>query len=368
MKLLLTSAGVKNKSIEDALVGLLGKPIADATALCIPTAMYGHPWAGPGEKAWQFISGRSTEPMCELGWKSLGVLELTALPSINKARWAPLVQETDVLLASGGDALYLCHWMHESGLTDLLPSLRDTVWVGMSAGSMVMTPRIGEDFMGWQPPAGDDRALGIVDFSIFPHVDHEDMPGNSMAEAEKWAATIAGPAYAIDDQTAITVVDGAVDIVSEGHWQLFAPVFDDVKGLPILELAAPGPLRDAGVDAILAGAKTAMTGLPALHEAADEPLPAVGDRFCVVDSAGRPAAVIELTRINAEPIAAVTDDYAHAEGRGYRDAAEWRAAHEEFFRSEFVAQILGGAPEINDGTVVLTQRFRLVGRPTSLDA
>jgi len=87
--------------------------------------------------------------MCELGWKSLGVLELTALPSIDNERWVSWVQETDVLLVNGGDALYLCHWMRQSGLADLLPSLRETVWVGLSAGSMVMTPRIGEDFVQW---------------------------------------------------------------------------------------------------------------------------------------------------------------------------------------------------------------------------
>ena len=219
MKLLLTSAGIKNASIHDALVGLLGKPIAESSALCIPTATY--PMGGPGS-AWRFITGRATTPMCELGWKSLGVLELTALPSIDAEQWVPLVQETDVLLVNGGDALYLCHWMRQSGLADLLPSLR-AVWVGLSGGSMVMTPNIGADFVRWSPPGGGDRALGIVDFSIFPHTDHEDMPDNSMAEAEKWAAGLQVPAYAIDDQTAIKVTDGAVEVVSEGHWKLFIP-------------------------------------------------------------------------------------------------------------------------------------------------
>jgi dipeptidase E len=223
MKLLLTSAGIKNPTIRNALVDLLGKPIADSSALCIPTAMYGHPRVGPGVKVWEFISGREPRcPMCELGWKSLGVLELTALPSIDEERWIPLVRETDVLLCSGGDALYLCHWMRESGLAELLPSLSETVWVGLSAGSMVMTPRIGEDFVGWKPPDGDDDALGFVDFSIFPHVDHEDLPDNSMANAERWAAGLAGLAYAIDDETAIRVTDGTVEVVSEGHWKLLA--------------------------------------------------------------------------------------------------------------------------------------------------
>jgi dipeptidase E len=222
MKFLLTSAGINNKSIQDALVDMLGKPIAESSALCIPTAMYGHPWVGPGVKAWQFISGNSENPMVELGWKSVGVLELTALPSIAEDRWVPLVRETDVLLVAGGDALYLCHWMRQSGLADLLPSLH-AVYVGMSAGSMVMAPNIGEDFVGWTPPNGGDETLGLVDFSMFPHLDHEMLPGNTMAAAERWAAGMQGPAYAMDDQTAIKVIDGAVEVVSEGHWKLFSP-------------------------------------------------------------------------------------------------------------------------------------------------
>ena len=219
MKLLLTSAGIKNTSIHDALVDLLGKPIAESSALCIPTATY--PMGGPGS-AWRFITGRATTPMCELGWKSLGVLELTALPSIDEERWVPLVQETDALLVNGGDALYLSHWMRQSGLADLLPSLR-AVWAGLSGGSMVMAPSIGAEFVSWTPPTGGDEALGIVDFSIFPHLDHENHPENSMADAGKWAAKISAPGYAIDDQTAIKVTDGTVEVVSEGHWKLFTP-------------------------------------------------------------------------------------------------------------------------------------------------
>ena len=102
MKLLLTSAGIKNPSIHDALVELLDEPIAESRALCIPTATYALP--GGAELAWNFISGREPRtPMCELGWKSVGVLELSALPSIDDAQWVPMVQEADVLLVNGGD-------------------------------------------------------------------------------------------------------------------------------------------------------------------------------------------------------------------------------------------------------------------------
>jgi dipeptidase E len=219
MKLLLTSAGIKNTSIRDALVDLLGKPIAECNALCIPTGGYGSSYGSPAG-TWRFITGNSNQPMCELGWKSLGVLELTALPSIDRERWVPWVEETDVLLVSGGDAVYLGYWMQQSGLADLLPSLDELVYVGFSAGSMVLTPRIGEDFVGWKSPTDDDITLGVVDFSIFPHVDHPDLPENTMAEAERWAAGLSNPAYAIDDDTAIKVVDGALEVVSEGHWKL----------------------------------------------------------------------------------------------------------------------------------------------------
>jgi len=160
--------------------------------------------------------------MCELGWKSIGILELTALPSIDQKHWFPMVQETDVLLAGGGDATYLCHWMRQSGLADLLPSLRAT-WVGMSGGSMVMTPSIGADFVSWSPPRGSDQTLGVVDFSIFPHLDYPGFMNNTMANAEKWAANMPVPSYAIDYQTAIKVTNGDVEVISEGHWRQFTP-------------------------------------------------------------------------------------------------------------------------------------------------
>jgi dipeptidase E len=89
--------------------------------------------------------------------------------------------------------------------------------VGAALG-MVMTPRIGTDFVEWSS-APDDRALGVVDFSIFPHLDA--FPTNTMDDAERWAATIGVPAYAIDEQTAIEVIDGCVEVVSEGRWRRF---------------------------------------------------------------------------------------------------------------------------------------------------
>ncbi len=221
MKLLLTSAGIKNASIHDALVALLGKPIAEASALCIPTAIY--PFPGGPAMAYRFLSGTGPSPLCALGWKSLGVLELTALPSIETAYWTAAVRETDALLVFGGDVLYLCRWMRESGLADLLPSLRETVYVGVSAGSMVTAPIFGETYDDPETPFVIATGLGLVDFALLPHLDHAQHPESSTANAANMAAAVPVPTYAIDDETAIKVVDGTVEVVSEGHWQLFTP-------------------------------------------------------------------------------------------------------------------------------------------------
>lgn len=221
MKYLLTSAGISNTRIHNALLDLLGKPIAESHALCIPTAIY--PFRSGPSMAYQFISGSTASPLCELGWKSLGVLELTALPSIKKEYWTAAVQETDALLVYGGDVLYLCRWMRQSGLADLLPSLRETVYVGVSAGSMVTAPIFGETYNDPNTPFVIEKGLGLVDFALLPHVDHADHPESTTANVERMVAEVPVPMYAIDDETAIKVTDGTVEVVSEGHWKLFTP-------------------------------------------------------------------------------------------------------------------------------------------------
>ena len=240
MRALLTSGGIQNTTIRDALAELLGKPIAESNALFIPTALY--PFPGGPYLASRALDGKSPSPLAELGWKSVGILELSVLPSIEEAAWVPTVRDADALLVAGGDPLFLANWMRRSGLADLLPTLR-SVYVGVSAGSMAATSTFVETYL--EPPAGDhgslksedvvfatpqgdvDRILvtgqgaGLVDFAVIPHLEHENHPDASLANAEKWAARIPAPTYAIDDDTAIKVVDGAVEIVSEGQWKLF---------------------------------------------------------------------------------------------------------------------------------------------------
>ncbi len=226
MRYLLTSAGIRNARIHDALVDLLGRPVAESHALCIPTGVY--PFSGGPAAAYRFIKGSTASPMCELGWKSLGVLELTALPSIALDVWTAAVQDADALLVYGGDVRYLCRWMRESGLADLLPSLRDTVYVGVSAGSMVTAPVFGETYDDPATPFVIEQGLGLVGFALLPHLDHEDHPESSTTKVERMAAEVPVPTYGIDDETAIAVVDGTVRVVSEGHWQRFAPAQSSV--------------------------------------------------------------------------------------------------------------------------------------------
>ena len=223
IKLLLTSAGISNKSIHEALVELLGKPIAESKALFIPTAVY--PFPNGAYMAWRAVSGKGKTPLTELGWKSLGLLELTALPSIDKNLWMQDVEEADALLVWGGNPVYLAHWLHQSGLAEVLLSLqRNLVYVGVSAGSMATASIFGV----FDTPEGEinrkmitARGAGLVDFAIITHFVNKDFPDASEPNAAIWAAKIPAQVYAIDDQTAIKVMDGTVEIISEGYWTVF---------------------------------------------------------------------------------------------------------------------------------------------------
>ncbi|HLJ85997.1 MAG TPA: Type 1 glutamine amidotransferase-like domain-containing protein [Candidatus Angelobacter sp.] len=242
MKLLLTSSGISNPTIHSALVDLLGKPITESNALFVPTGIY--PFSGGAGMAYKAVCGKVSTPLCELGWKSLGLLELTALPSIDRKAWVPSVEETDALLVWGGDPLFLSYWMNQSGLTDLLSALqRPLVYVGVSAGSIVAAPTFGETYgkpyrgtgspltledMTFVGPEGEitvnfitAKGTGFVDFALIPHANDQRRPDASFVGAQKWAAKLPVPVYAIDDQSAVKVIGDSVEVVSEGQWKRF---------------------------------------------------------------------------------------------------------------------------------------------------
>lgn len=229
MKLLLTSAGISNDSIHNALVELLGKPVNKAKALCVPTAIYALP-GGPGD-SWQMLRA------LELGWQDYGVLELTALPSLLEEHWLPAVEAADLIIVGGGNTGYLSYWLHESGLASKLPELLKTkVYLGVSAGSAIVTQEVNIDRKRLEetgvyyddeydeaapPQAGSDRTLKLVDFVVRPHLNADYFPSATVENMTKWAAKVDVPLYAFDDATALKVIDGNVEVISEGEWKLF---------------------------------------------------------------------------------------------------------------------------------------------------
>lgn len=241
MKLLLTSSGVTNPTIRSALVDLLGKPIEESSALFIATGM--HPFAeGPGGIHYA-IAGEASPRLYGLGWKSIGLLEPTALPSIDHSTWEPGVRETDAIVVWGGDPVYLAHWLRESGLAELFAGMPNTVYVGVSAGAIATAHTFTETYgdppkregevlksekIKWAGSEGDEDVdlvtapgIGLVDFGVIPHYVNPDHGEVTPENAERWAASNPGPTYAIDEATALKVVDGKVEVVSEGRWQLF---------------------------------------------------------------------------------------------------------------------------------------------------
>jgi uncharacterized protein YhfF len=135
----------------------------------------------------------------------------------------------------------------------------------------------------------------------------------------------------------------------------------DINGAPAAYFAFPGPLRDQLVGAILAGLKTSTSSLLADYERGDEPLPRVGERSVVMDSADRPVAVIETTEVRVVRLGDVDLRHAIDEGEGYASVAAWRAGHEDFWHSPQARAELGDpAFTVDDDTPMVAERFRLV--------
>jgi len=242
IKLLLTSSGISNKSMRDTLEQLLGKSIGESNALFVPTGVY--PFRGGPNYAWWPIAGKMKGALVDLGWKTMGLLELTALPSIKKDVWVSSFADADALLVWGGDPLYLSYWFEQSGLTEVLTSLdKDLVYVGVSAGSMAVNTIFGETESDTRAGSGTPLATenivfntaegeisktlftgkgaGLTDFAVIPHYNNPGFQDACGPNAEKWAAKIPAAVYAIDEQTAIKVVAGQVEVVSEGQWKFF---------------------------------------------------------------------------------------------------------------------------------------------------
>lgn len=217
MKLLLTSAGLSNKSISDALLELTERPFAELNLAFIPTAAN----VAMGDKSWMIDDLVNCK---KLGFKAIDIVDISAIP---KELWLPRLQAVDVLLVEGGDASYLMHWMEASGLKEILPEMLETkVYVGISAGSIIMgrgldSGMVGELYLEVVANPEKDDGMGIINALIRPHLNSPDYSKINLDYMEKISKESPDTFYAIDDNTAIKIVDGNVEVISEGVWKKF---------------------------------------------------------------------------------------------------------------------------------------------------
>jgi dipeptidase E len=231
MKLLLTSGGLTNKSIRTALTELTGRPISESRVAFVPTAMHAVP--GGARYLWEDLIAQN-----QVGWKSVSILELAALPSVPKGVWLSSLGEVDVIYVDGGNTPYLSYWFEESGFAQELPSLlNDRIYVGVSAGSLVVSHRLvinqtrleetgvyaDEQYDDVAPLGfGSDFTLKLIPAVLRPHLNAPYFDRVSMADMRKACDGIDAPVYIMDDQTALKVVDGRIEVVSEGTWNLLS--------------------------------------------------------------------------------------------------------------------------------------------------
>ncbi len=217
MKLLLTSSGKTNKSIEKELLNLLGKPFSKANLTFIPTAAN----VDKGDKSWLVDDMNNFR---KLDFALFDIIDISAVP---KNIWLSSFKKADILVFGGGDVYHLLGWVKKSGLEKVLPELLKTkVYVGISAGSMVTAKNISlstDGILYYEKTGGvkNKKGLGLVDFELRPHLNSKWFPKVRLPYLEKLAKKIPYGFYAIDDNTAIKVVDGKTSIVSEGEWKKF---------------------------------------------------------------------------------------------------------------------------------------------------
>jgi dipeptidase E len=217
MKLLLTSGGVKNKSIAQALAELVGKPVHEASIAFIPTAAN----VERGSKDWLIADLHN---LVQEGYKSMDIVDISALP---QEIWKPRLEAADVLFFGGGNSFHLMYWLNKSGLAKFLPKLLKTkVYAGISAGSMVTSKDLSlsqsqrlyyEDLEKTEDMAG----LGFVDFYIRPHLNSPHFPKIKKEYLEELAKEIPDIIYALDDNSALKIVDGKEEVISEGEYLVF---------------------------------------------------------------------------------------------------------------------------------------------------
>jgi dipeptidase E len=229
MRLLLTASGLRNELLVAALRDLLGKPFGSAKAVFIPTASV----AVPGDHSWLI---EDLNRLHALGWKELNILAPDGLP---RARVLERLRHADVIYVEGGNHYHLADRIAAADLAEeLLDLLRSKVYVGVSAGSMIFSRRlsdrtaklIGElddlEILGGRPAASP---LGRFDWYLKPHLNSPHFPDRDEAWAERIGAAVDFPLYVLDDESALCVRDGAVEVVGGGEWRYFEGSAGDIE-------------------------------------------------------------------------------------------------------------------------------------------
>lgn len=217
MKLLLSSGGLTNSSIAEALLSLAGKPAAEISLVFIITAAM----AEDGDKSWLI---QDLFNLQKQGFKSIEIIDIS---SSDKEVWLPKIEAADILFFGGGDNYYLMSWLKRSGLTDVLPRLLETkVYAGISAGSMVASKSLdlsssqliyGEDLDKTEDAVG----LGLVDFYFFPHLNSPHFPHVREKQIADFASGHQETVYALDDNSALKIENDKIEVVSEGKSLVF---------------------------------------------------------------------------------------------------------------------------------------------------
>lgn len=214
MKLLLTSNGLSNDSIAEALFELTGKRPEDSVVVFIPTASN----AEEGDKHWLI------NDLLNLKKYNFKSIEISDISAIDKSIWLPSFERADVLFFEGGNAYHLMRWLHKTGLPELLLELlKHKVYVGVSAGSMVVNPNLDLNII--QGLYNENKTesiqldgLNFLNAYVLPHLHSKWFPNVTKENIEKIATNLTCPVYAIDDNSALKVIDGELEVISEGEW------------------------------------------------------------------------------------------------------------------------------------------------------
>ena len=214
MKLLLTSSGLTNKSITNALFSLVGKKPEETTVVFVPTASN----VEEGNKDWLI------NDLLNLKNQNFKSIEITDISAVDESIWKPSFKRADVLFFEGGNTYYLMEWLNKTGLTKILPELlKDKVYVGVSAGSMVTNPdlalKLSQSVYEEDMTKSEDmEGLNFVDFYFLPHLNSEGFGKVRKENIKKAAVDISKPIYALDDESALKIIDDKIEVISEGDW------------------------------------------------------------------------------------------------------------------------------------------------------